>query len=495
MEEQAIRGVPWTFMSFALSKLIVTLTTLALARLLEPRDFGLVALGLLAVGVLSLLRDLGLGGALIIRQDLEGREVGTVLTLMLAMSTLTALLVAASAPLVADALDEPRLETYLPALSLIVFFGGLSVFYDAYLQRRLEFRRRFVASVAGSVAYAAVSIPLAIAGAGVWSLVAGLVASVGVLGVTLLILSPERVRPAFDRDVAADILRTSKGFLFQGALAFIHQNADYFAVGRILGATQLGYYSLTYRLAELPYMGIADPVAKVTFPGFARMRYRGEDPVPAFLSTLRLVGLITVPIGILMSAAAEPLVHTILGEDWAPMIPLLQIMGLWAAVRAVQATVAWLLNSVGQAGLMAALSAAAIALLVPALVIGAHLGGTKAVAAVMVADMTLSLISLAVAAARRAGVSLRAQWRALRAVVLASPVGWLAAFAVTQASLAWPLELLASVGAGVAAYVLVIVAVEPPLLPTVRTQLARFLSRPLAVTDEAPSPPPSAPLA
>ncbi len=477
IEEQALKGVPWTFLTFALSKLIVTVTTLALARLLEPRDFGLVALGLLAVGVLTLLRDLGLGGALVFRQDLVGRQIGTVLTLLLVMSSLTAAAVAASTPLVAAAMDEPRLESYLPALSLIVFFGGLTVFYDAFLQRRLEFRRRFIASVTGSSAYALVSIPLALAGVGAWSLVAGLIASVAAQSISLLLLTPEWIRPAFDRAAARDVLGTSRGFLFQGGLAFIHQNVDYFVVGRILGAAPLGYYSLAYRLGELPYMGIAEPVAKVTFPGFARMRHRGEDPGQAFLSSLRLVSLLTVPIGVLMSAAAEPLVATILGGEWKPTVPIVQILGLWAAVRAVQATVAWLLNSIGQAGLMAALSAAALVALVPSLIVGAHLGGTKAVAAVMLVDMTLSLLALSVAVARRAGVPLREQWQALRAVTLAAPVGWFAAYGASQLPAPAPVVLLAAVVAGLGAFGVMLSLIDPQLLRTAWRQMARFAKR------------------
>lgn len=477
MEEQAIRGVSWTFTSFALGKLIVTLTTLTLARLLEPRDFGLIALGMLVVGVLGLLRDLGLAGTLVVRQDLEGRQVGTILTLIVTMSALTAAAVAAASPLAASVMDEPRLRTFLPVLSLVILFGGLSGFYDAFLQRRLEFRRRFVATISGSVAYALVSIPLALAGAGIWSLVVGLVASMAVLSLGLLLLTPERVRPAFDRVAARDILGTSRGFLFQGGLAFLHQNVDYFVVGRALGAAPLGYYSLAYRLGELPYMGIAEPVAKVTFPGFARMRHRGEDPRSAFLSTMRLVALLTVPLGVLLSSTAEPLVATILGSEWRPMVPLLQILGIWASVRAVQVTIAWLLNSIGLAGLMAGFSGVALALLVPGLVIGAHLGGTEAVAWVMLADMTLSLVLLAIAAQRRAGVALRDQWAALRAVALVSPVGWFAAYTASQLPVPAPVALATGAAAGLATYVALITFVEPELLPTVRAQVTNVVRR------------------
>ena len=96
MEERAVRGAPWTILAYAANKLVTVATTLALARLLTPEDFGIVALALLAVVAISFLRDLGLSGTLVVRQELDRQAQGTVLALMLIMGALLSVLLAAT---------------------------------------------------------------------------------------------------------------------------------------------------------------------------------------------------------------------------------------------------------------------------------------------------------------------------------------------------------------------------------------------------------------
>ncbi len=240
MEDRAVRGVPWTLISYALNRVVLLLTVVVLARLLVPEDFGLVALAMVAVQLSNVLSDLGLSGTLVLRQDLGERAKGTVLTLMLGMSVLLAVILAASAPLIGDLFDEPRLGGVLAVLSLGIVISGVTWFYETALQRELEFRRRFLALTVQVVAYAGVAIALAALGAGVWSLVAGQLSSLLAFAAVLLWLAPYRVRPAFNRDDARDILGTSKGFLLQGGLGFVSGNADYLSVGSVLGASQPG---------------------------------------------------------------------------------------------------------------------------------------------------------------------------------------------------------------------------------------------------------------
>ena len=471
--------MPWTLLAFASNRGIGLVATLVLTRLLTPKDFGIVALGLLVAGALAQFRDLGLGGALVLNQDLDKRQQGTVLTLMMVTGALLAVVVTATAPLVADLFREPQLDGVLAALSLTIFFGGFSWFYEAVLQRELDFRARFTSLLIQGVAYAAVSLSLAAAGAGFWSLVGGQVAATAAYLAAVVALAPYWVRPAFDRATARSVLGTGRGFMLQGGMAFLQQNADYFAVGRVLGAAQLGYYSLSYRLAELPYVGVADPVARVTFPAFARMRGRGEDIRPAFLSTLRLVALVACPLGVLLSGAADPFVRALLGERWLPMIGPLTVLGLWAAVRPVQTTVAWLLNSVGEAGLMGTLSVVVLVPLVPGLFLAAHVGGTTAVAWVMVADMVFSLALLGWFASRRGGVSLGRQWRALAPVVVACPLAWAATRGAAEATSGiGALSSLALSGAsGGIAYLLVVWLVDRGALRGAVGQMRRTLGQ------------------
>jgi lipopolysaccharide exporter len=479
VEDRALRGVPWTLLSYAGSRGITFVVTIVLARLLVPGDFGILALAVLVMGFLNLFRDLGLGSALVLRQDLDERAKGTVLTLLVATGAAMTALVAAASPLAALAFDTPRLTGVLALLSLTLVLGSVSWFYEMVMQRELEFRRRFYGQMAMAFSYAAVSLPLAAGGAGVWSLVVGQLAASAGYAAAAAWLAPYRVRPAFERRAAADVFATGRGFLAQGGLAFVRQNVDYFAVGRILGPTQLGFYSMAYRLSELPYLAVADPIAKVTFPAFARMRHRGEAIGPSFLSTLQLVALVTCPVGVTLSAVATPFTSTVFGQKWLPMAGALSILGVWAAIRTVEVTIAWLLNSVGQASLMAILSAVVLVPLVPALLLAAEAGGIGWVAWVVLGDIVLSIVLLSIFAERRAGVSVSEQWLAVRPVALACPLAWVAGRLAAGALDAVPdgLALAGGVASAFSAYVLALRLLDRALLTrsavVFRTILAR----------------------
>jgi PST family polysaccharide transporter len=143
MDEKAVRGIPWTMLTFGASKVITVLTTLVLARLLSPADFGLFALATLGISLLSIFNGNWLGATLIVRDDLDDRARGTVLTLLLVAGLLMAGALAAIAPLVAEVFEQPRLTDILFALSAILTFSGVNWFYEMVMQRELEFRRRF----------------------------------------------------------------------------------------------------------------------------------------------------------------------------------------------------------------------------------------------------------------------------------------------------------------------------------------------------------------
>jgi lipopolysaccharide exporter len=488
MEDRAVRGVPWSLLGYAANRLIGVGTIVVLAHVLVPADFGLVALGMIAINLFNVFSDLGLSATLILRQDFGTRAKGTLFTMMLGLSVVATAIAAGASPLIADLFNSPRLEGVVLGLSPLILLTGFSWFYLGVMQRELQFRRRFVALNAQSVSYAVVAILLSAFGAGVWSLVVGQLVGVTVLVVFLVYLSPYRVRPVFNGTDARSISHTSRGFLVQGTIAFIGQNADYFSVGRVLGVTQAGFYSMAFRFAEIPYLGIADPIARVTFPGFARMRHRGEDPIPTYLTSLRLVTLAACPLGILLSATADPFTRTVFGEHWLPMIGPLAVLGIWAAVRPVQITVAWFLNSVGEAGVVGRISTIVLLVVIPALLVAAHLGGITAVAWVMLADMVLSLLILIVVSKRRASVEMSKQWAAIRPIVLACGATWPAAWATTGllSGAAPALALGASVAVGLSAYFAALTVVAPGLLMGSIAQVRKRLAQPGGPTQGGP---------
>lgn len=478
MEDRAIKGVPWTMLAFGSAKLITLLTTVVLARLLEPTDFGLMALALLAFGLFGLIRDLGLGGTVVLRQDYDDRALGTVLTLMLIAAVVVMLLVIATAPLAAALLNDSRITDILMVLSLVSVFSMLGGFYDCLLQRELEFRKRFAGQFAQSASFAATGIGLAAAGVGVWSLVIAQIASMIVYSGILAAVSPRLIRPRFDRDTAKDAFSTGGGFLAQGSLGWLEQNIDYLAVGRLLGTTQLGFYSMAYRLSELTHLGIADPIAKVTFPGFARMHFQGQEVTRAYLAVLRVVALVTAGIGAVLSGAADPFTRALLGSEWLPMIGPLTVLGIWAAFKPLEATTGWLLNSMGSAALLAKVTAVLLVPTAPLLILAAT-SSTTLVAYVILGQTIVALAARSVLVEREVGVSLSEHVRVLWPIAVAGAFAWIASRGVAEGSeaIAPTPSLVLSAIAGFGAFAAVISLIRPDTVPFALRQVARVLRR------------------
>ena len=169
MPVEALRGIPWTLLTYAATRVLTVLTTLALARLLAPADFGLFAMATLGMELLSVFSGLWLAAALIVRPDLDRRGEGTVLTLVIAAGVLLALCLSALAPALAAFFGEPRLAGIVLLLAAVLLVSGVNWFYETLLQRELAFRRRFGALIARTLGFSAVALGLAVAGAGVAS--------------------------------------------------------------------------------------------------------------------------------------------------------------------------------------------------------------------------------------------------------------------------------------------------------------------------------------
>ena len=486
MPVEALRGVPWTLLTYAATRVVTLATTLVLARLLAPEDFGLFAMAVLGMELLSVFSGLWLGAALIVRPDMDRRAQGTVLTLLLAAGAVFALALLAATPAVAAFFGQPQLKGLVMLLAAVLVVSGMNWFYETLLQRELAFRRRFAGQMVRTLAFSIAALGLASLGADAWSLPVAYLCGHLAHGTALLLLAPYRVRPAFDRGEARRIVRGGRGFLGQDLATFLSANADYVAVGRILGPAQLGFYAMAYRQAELPHYAIAEPVGKVTFPAFAQMRHRGEDVRSAFLDVLRMVALVTCPAGVVLSAAAVPFTLALLGEEWLPMAAPLAVLGVWAVMRPLQVTVGNLLNSLGRAQVYGRVSLIALPPLVAATFAAAALGGTTAVAWALLAHMAATFAVLVAAAARHAGVGAGALGRALWPFAVASAVAWVLTRATATALESAPpgLGLAASVAACAAAYLAVLAVAAPDLPDAVR----RALGRPAAARRPSPVP-------
>lgn len=331
-----MRGSTWVAVSYGGRQVVSFASTLVLVRFVDPKAFGLVALAFTALFVLQTVQDSGMGSALIHRR--ENLEEAAATVLIFSALTGVALYAVAffSAPYAGRLLHVDGLTNVLRVLALLLPIRSFGTVPSALLERAVHFRPRTVSDLAAAAAQAGISIALAVLGAGVWALVVGQVAASAIATVVLWILSPTRPDPRrASRAMARELLRYGRYITGGNLLMIASTSMDNVVVARLLGATLLGFYSVAFRLTELPVLVIGSIVGRVMFPIYSLVRDDVATVRRAYVQNLQRVALLSLPVSVGMAAGAKPLVRVLLGDRWLPSVPALQLLAIYAVVRAL----------------------------------------------------------------------------------------------------------------------------------------------------------------
>ncbi len=353
----------WSAVSFTASKLLVFVVTLVMARLLVPEDFGVVAVGLAIVAFLEVALDLGVGSALIYEQERGiSARVQTAFTLNLGIAAVCTTVGVLAAPVVAEAFDVDD-TNLLRVLFLYFLLRGLMQVPDAVLRRDLAFRKRALIEITRAVCRGLVSVPLAVAGAGPWALVIGILASEAV-GV-LLTWWAARFLPTFrlDRAVARTLLGFGSAVLTVKILGAVLENADYYIVGSQLGTYELGIYTLAYRVPEIVLANVYWIFSSVAFSIYSRTRSSDARDLGAVVTrALQLITLFAFPTGVGMAIVSKSVTVTLLGWRWEDAAEPMLFVALSMAASSIGYASGDVFPAVGRPGLL-------IRLLVPMVII------------------------------------------------------------------------------------------------------------------------------
>jgi PST family polysaccharide transporter len=371
---KAVQAAFWNYASFGAGKLLLFVTTAVLARLLTVEEFGTVGFATLVVTYLTAVKDLGLGAALIQRSDRNDAAAHTVFTLNLGLGAVLALASYGIAPLAAAYFREPMVTPLLRVLGLSFVFNALCGVHSALLQRELAFRRKIVPDLSRSLVKGIVSIGLALAGAGAWSLVIGQVASAAVGMVASWIVYPWRPRLHVDAAAARGLLLFGLSVLGIDAISVVTDNLDYLIIGRALGSADLGIYTLAYRLPELLVLNVLWILAAVLFPTYSMVKDQPDTLRSGFLVSLRYIELVLMPICLGLLIAADPIVRVAFGDQWLDAIPVVRVLALFALVNSIGFNVGDVYKAIGRPDILIKIELATLALLVPVLLIGVRYG-------------------------------------------------------------------------------------------------------------------------
>lgn len=337
LRRSAAQGAKWNFLSLIMTQGGRLTFSLVLARLLGPESFGIMAQGMLYVGLTMLVLDQGFAVALVQRKVLDPRDVGAVRVLnFLAGVTMTIGTILA-APAIADFFHTPQLTTVLRVLSASVLIKSFQIVPRAMVRRNMLWRSSSVVNVIAMVVGGVVGIVAAVAGADYWSLVVQTIVTDVVAFFGLRVILPKQRSPILGTFAN---LRAMWGFsigvLGTRFLSFFGGNFDNLLIGRYESASRLALYALSYRLLKLPLEMIGGVVNNVALPVFSKLQDDDERLRAWFLQSTGLVAMVAYPILVLLSIGAEEGVPVAFGEQWtdaAGPLQILSLAGLMTVVR------------------------------------------------------------------------------------------------------------------------------------------------------------------
>jgi len=374
LKGRSVRGGLLTLTSQGAQFLMQSVSTVVLARLLVPADFGLVAMVTAITGLGQAFADLGLSEATIQHPEISHNQVSTLFWINVAIGLTLTSITAALAPVLVWFYREPRLKDITFLLSLTFLIGGLRVQHDALLRRQMRFTSLAIRDVASYVLAVPVAIALAWRGAGYWALVALPLT----LNLTQMSLSWLMVRwtPGLPRiDARVRSLIAFGGNVAASYLIFnVNRSADSVLIGWYWGAGPLGLYSRAYNLLMLPVRQLGAPARSVAVPAFSRVQGDPERLARYYLRTVNLIMWITAPIFGFLFVAAEPVIVLTLGNRWREAAPVFQILAIFALGQLLLESTLWLFVSRGQSKRLLRLLLIISPIIVASYVIGLSFG-------------------------------------------------------------------------------------------------------------------------
>jgi PST family polysaccharide transporter len=459
---KAGRGLTWSLVGTFVTKAGSFALGLALARLLTPTDFGVFAVALAAMAFAMVVNDAGIIAACVQwRGRLEEMApTGALIALLSSLFVYGVLWL--SAPAISTLSGVPEATPLVRLLTLVIVVDGITAVRAAALLRRFEQDRLTRANIIGMLANVAVALPMAIAGAGAYSMATGQLAAAAVTGALVFKMADLPIRLGFDREVTKKLLTFGLPLAVSLGIEAVLLNADFVIVGNALGAVALGYYLLAFNISSWVPSLVGTAVRYVSVPGFSRLAEQDAEALALGVrrSVPALVAAI-LPAAVVIAILAPQLIDFLYGDKWGPSAVALRYLTVLMVVRMLTSLAFDILTALGSTRYTVWLNAGWAVTLVPALWIGTHLDGIRGAAIAHGVVGVFVAIPLAVLALRLAGVSLvpilPALVRPTIGAAIAAAVIVLIDSVVNGNSF---VQLLLAGGAGLIVYVLVAVPLD-----------------------------------
>lgn len=345
---RAVRGGAVMVTAQGLKLVIMTASTLVLARLLTPHDYGLVGMVVVVTGFIALFKNLGLSTAMIQKAELTHEQTSTLFWVNLLASLAITLLTIALAPAVAWFYAEPQLTKITAAFALGFIISGIGSNHEALIRRQMRFATLASIEITSQLIGIVVAILLAFRGAGVWALVFNQLAYFTAYTIGLWLFCNWMPGPPVRYSGVRPMLAFGRDLTGYNVLNYFTRNLDNLLVGKFWGAQQLGIYSKAYQLLLLPVEQLGVPLDGIALTTLSRLNDSAARYRQGFLRMLDKVAMFSMPLIAFMMVTSDWLVRIVLGPQWSEAAAIFAVLGLVGLFEPVGNAMGWLMISQGR---------------------------------------------------------------------------------------------------------------------------------------------------
>jgi len=431
LKRKSVRGGAAIIVNQAVVMGLQIVTTVVLARLLSPSDYGLQAMVLTLTGFFSLFRDAGLSVASVQRQNLDHEQISTLFWINQAIGGFLTIVVAASAPLLAAFYKDPRLYWITVASATIFLLHSLSIQHRALLDRAMRITTSVKIDIIACTIGAVVAIAMGAFGFGYWALICQNIALplIGTIGVWIA-MPWMPGKPRWTEDLRS-MVRFGSTVTVNSFITYLAYNAEKVLLGRYWGSAPLGLYGRAYQLTNLPVQQLTGSMGSVAFPMLSRLQHDPERLRRSYLKSHSVVVSLTVPVVFTCGLFADEIVRLLLGPKWDGAAPILRCLSPTMLVFALLNPLNWFMRATGLVERSLKIALVICPIVIVAVAVGLH-WGPIGVAVGYSTAMVVLFIPLVLWAKHNTGITgadyFDAVKRPLMAGVLSGAAGWVVGY-------------------------------------------------------------------
>ena len=371
---RVVHGAVATFLGIAFRTTITIGSMAALARLLTPADFGQLTMAIVIADLAAVFSNFGFGSILIQRVRISRIQIDTMFWCAVGLGVLLTSIVFAISFFAGYFYQDDMVGPLLRVLCVSFILEELAMVPSSLLARRMQFKLILYIQIGMLLVRAGTAIILALNGMGVWSLVGGSLAGWLVQSCAYQVLAGYWPRARFSASFLKSTWRTNGSYFGNGILFYVNTNLDLMLIGRMLGPALLGQYQNARSLTDEIRVRMVQPLQRVLFPAFSTLQNDPDRFRDAISRSCRLLALLFMPVGFGLAAVAPELVPVLYGNQWLPMVPILQVISISSGIGALAAIGSPIFNATNRVGMLFRLYSYQTLLSVIFLIIGSHWG-------------------------------------------------------------------------------------------------------------------------